>query len=171
MALQLLHVGCGNAPLPTWFSEGGAEVAETRLDINPEMDVDIVASMTDMGDIGPFDVVYSCHCLEHLAPHEGKKALEECLRILSPGGHAIMIVPDLEGIEPTNDPVYESPSGWVTGLDMYYGLAWCVENNPYMAHKTGFVEKTMRETLGAIGFSKVQVMRSGGYNLVGIGIK
>jgi SAM-dependent methyltransferase len=171
VALRVLHVGCGNAPLPAWFSESDSPIVETLLDINPEMDVDIVASMTDMGEIGPFDVVYSCHCLEHLYPHDGDTALKECLRVLEPGGRAIMIVPDLGGVACDDTVVYESPSGPVTGRDMYYGHSGCVRNNPYMAHRNGFVEAGMRDILTRAGFSRVDVMRGGGWNLVGVGTK
>lgn len=39
-----------------------------------------------------FDFVYSSHCLEHL--NDPKEALENWVRILKPGGHIIVTVPD-----------------------------------------------------------------------------
>lgn len=42
------------------------------------------------------DVIYSSHFLEHLDPKIGRGLLEECLRVLKPGGRARICVPDLE---------------------------------------------------------------------------
>jgi len=111
----ILHVGCGHEPLPPWFQ--GA--VETRLDIDPRCEPDVVASMTDLGDIGPFDVVFSSHSLEHLAPHDVGVALGEFRRVLKPGGRLVVIVPDLEDVRPTEDVLYVSPAGPIAGIDMY----------------------------------------------------
>ena len=87
--MQVLHVGCGSEPLPAWLGE----VTETRLDIEPACNPDIVATMTDLGAIGPFDMVYSSHCLEHLMPYEVPVALSEFRRVLAPGGVVMINVP------------------------------------------------------------------------------
>ena len=42
------------------------------------------------------DVVYSSHFLEHLDPQSGRRLLQECLRVLKPGGLIRICVPDLE---------------------------------------------------------------------------
>jgi predicted SAM-dependent methyltransferase len=42
------------------------------------------------------DFVYSSHFLEHLERPVGKRLLEECLRVLKPGGVVRIAVPDLE---------------------------------------------------------------------------
>ena len=39
-----------------------------------------------------FDFVHSSHCLEHL--HDPKQALDNWLRIIRPGGHVVVTVPD-----------------------------------------------------------------------------
>lgn len=41
---------------------------------------------------GHFDFVHSSHCLEHL--HDPAEGLRSWLRILAPGGHLIVVVPD-----------------------------------------------------------------------------
>jgi len=41
---------------------------------------------------GSFDFVHSSHCLEHL--HDPKQGLRNWLRVLKPGGHIIVTIPD-----------------------------------------------------------------------------
>lgn len=130
------------------------------MDIDPTVSPDIVAPLTDMGDAGPFDVAYCCHALEHLAPHEIDRALQEFRRVLEPGGYLIVTVPDLDGILPTDDVIYDSPAGPITGLDMYYGKASMVADNPFMAHRFGFVRKTLEQFLTRAEFTVKNVVIS-----------
>lgn len=161
----VLHVGCGTAPINE-FLEGYKEI---RMDIDPSCNPDIVASLTDMGDIGQFDAIYGSHVLEHFAPHDVKKVLSECHRVLKPGGIVVIIVPNLYHVRPTRDVVYESPAGPITGLDMFYGKESLIADNPWMAHKTGFVAATLKEALS--GFPVSEVRELSDYNLLGIGVK
>lgn len=162
----VLHVGCGYEPLPEWLS--GLGHAETRLDIDPDCEPDIVASMTDLGPIGPFDMVFSCHCLEHLAPHDVPVALAEFSRVLKPDGKAVIMVPDLEGVAATDEVLFVSPAGPICGLDLFYGLRTALPERPYMAHRTGFVSLTLQAALDAAGFSTVGVQRLAGHNLLAV---
>jgi ubiquinone/menaquinone biosynthesis C-methylase UbiE len=152
--------------LPPWL--GGEEV---RLDIDPDTKPDIVASMTDMGEIGPFDAVYSSHALEHLYPHDVPVALAEFLRVLRGGGMALVIVPDLEDVRPTEEVLYETPAGPVAALDLYYGYRPWLRTCPYMAHHTGFISATLEKALAAVGFQNVRTQRLSGWNLMGVGLK
>ena len=161
MTLRILHVGPGHMPLPAWL----AQFDETRLDIDPALKPDIVADMRDMGDIGEFNFVYSSHNLEHLYPHDVPKALAEFYRVLVPGGVAIISVPDLGGVEPSEDVLYMSPMGPVCGIDMIYGMRAELLDQPYMAHHTGFVEKTLRKALEDAGFEIVNLARQPAFTL------
>lgn len=163
---SLLHVGCGSGSLPDWMNYD-----ETRCDIDPECFPDIVASMTDLGDIGGFDVVYSSHCLEHVYSHEVNKALTEFRRVLNKGGYTMIFVPDLEDIKANEDTLYESPAGPMTGLDLIYGHRRQIEDNPHMQHKTGFTQETLRQALEKAGYSKIEVLRLEPYNLMAVGVK
>jgi ubiquinone/menaquinone biosynthesis C-methylase UbiE len=163
----LLHAGCGDTPRPAW----AVGLDEVRLDIDRRCNPDIVANITSLGDIGPFDALYSSHCLEHLYPHQVPVALAEFLRVLKPGGKALIIVPDLEDVRPTEEALYLSEAGWICGLDMYYGKASLVAENPFMAHHCGFVAETLRETMEAAGFIDCVVMREPGFNLVAVGAR
>lgn len=166
--MKVLHVGCGGQTLPDFVC---ADPQETRLDADASCAPDVVASVTDMGDIGEFDIVYACHMLEHLAEHDVALALAEFRRVLVPGGRVLIIVPDLEGVPPDATVMYESAAGPVRGLDMYFGMAKYLHNKPYMAHRTGFVEATMRAALEAAGFAHISIIRGEHYQLVGIAAK
>ena len=165
--LRVLHVGCGIAPLPEWLQ--GHE--ETRLDLNPEHEADVVADMTTMGDIGTYDAIYCSHALEHLSASDAARALTEFHRVLNPGGYAAIFVPDLEGVHPTEDILYVSPAGPVSGLDLIYGFHSFIGKFPHMQHRTGFIRETLDAALQGAGFTRVIVNRISHYNLMGVGIK
>jgi len=165
---RLLHVGCGWGKLPD--DPAFAGLKEVRLDIERATSPDILASATDMGDIGTFKVVYACHVMEHLFPHEVPVALKEFHRVLEMGGACYIQVPDLEDVRPTNKVLVNSAAGPVAGLDMYYGFRPAMKVLPYMAHHTGFVSETLEQELVEAGFKPI-VQRLPDYNLLGIGLK
>ena len=166
--MKILNVGCGRHARPEYF---GAEWEEVRLDIDPETKPDIVADMVDMGPIGPFGVVYTSHAIEHLYPHDVQKALREFLRVLLPGGFAMVIVPDLEGVKLTDGVLYECPDGPITAMDMIYGHVGTLQNNPHMAHHCGFVGETLKAALLDAGFQSVEIKRFSPYNLMAVAQK
>lgn len=127
--------------------------------------------MTSLGDIGPFDAIYCSHALEHLFPHDAATALTEFVRVLAPGGQALIFVPDLEDVKPTQEVLYQSVSGPITGHDLFYGYAPYLEINPYMAHRAGFVADSMTAALDAAGFSSSLVKRLQHHNLMAVATK
>lgn len=153
--------------MPEWLNH----YTETRLDINPDCNPDIVANMLDLGDIGTFDAILSIHSFEHLYPHEVKKALGEFRRVLNDDGALIVFVPDLEGVQATEEVLFTAPCGDITGLDLIYGHREFIETMPYMAHHNGFTSNTLRDTLESNGFSKVKVTRLSNYDMMGVAIK
>lgn len=165
--MRVLHAGAGGGALPDFLR--GEEV---RLDIDPATGPDIVASMVDVGDIGPFDVVYCNHALEHLYPHEVGRALREFHRVLKDNGFALVFVPDLEDVKATEEVLYESPDGPITGLDLIYGKRDRIASMPHMAHHTGFTAATLAQAFREAGFVRVETKRIGPcFNLMGVGIK
>lgn len=168
MKKRLLNVGSGGSTaLPEMF----ADFEHVRLDIEPECNPDILAPMTDMGDIGRFDVVLCSHALEHLYPHDVPVALGEFWRVLKMQGHCLIFVPDLEGVQANEVVLYHDQSGPITGLDLIYGHRRHMPTQPHMAHHYGFTRATLTEALLQAGFAKAECSRNPGYNLMGVGIK
>lgn len=165
--MRVLHVGCGREPLPAWIEA----TEEVRADINPSVSPDLCVSMTDLGDVGPFDCVYSSHALEHLPREDVDKAMAEFYRVCKPGGHVIAIVPNLEGVRPTTETVYWCECGPINGLDMIYGYQKFIKDNPYMEHKSGFVKDTLAEVFERAGFGVYRVDVHSEWNLFGVGVK
>lgn len=163
----VLHVGCGGDKLPEWLRGS----IETRLDIDPDHNPDIVGDMLDLGAIGPFDLVYCSHALEHLFPHDVTTALQGFHRVLSEGGGVILFVPDLEDVQANDDVLFESPAGPICGLDLIYGYRKMLKDKPYMAHKTGFTCETLHKALTDAGFVKSSVSRLSDFALMGAAIK
>jgi hypothetical protein len=98
-------------------------------------------------------------------------ALAEFLRVLRPGGIAIIFVPDLEDVKPTEEVLYESPAGPIAGLDIIYGHRASLKAHPFMAHHTGFIASTLAGALVIAGFANAKVERLSGYHLMGTGTK
>lgn len=164
---SVLHVGCGGSPLPAWL----AGTVETRLDIDAQHNPDVVRDMREIdASVGKFDVVFSNHAVEHLYPHEVVPTLQGFRAALNDGGCAIVIVPNLYGISPTDEVIYESPCGPITGHDMYYGHRHLIQSNPFMAHHCGFVPWMLRDAIETAGYKSVHVRADDCYNLIGIGV-
>jgi len=85
-----INLGCGSRIHPDW----------RNLDVNPY--VEGVESWKASEGIPAasqsVDVVYHSHLLEHLQQEEGEDFIQECLRVLKPGGILRIVVPDLERI-------------------------------------------------------------------------
>lgn len=83
--------------------------AYLTADLN-RRDVDLQVDMSDMREVrdGEFDTVIACDVIEHIP--DDRKALTEIHRILSPGGVAILTVPQKDGLETTfSDPAITDP--------------------------------------------------------------
>jgi SAM-dependent methyltransferase len=166
---QVLHVGCGPKradDLHPTFQTG--DWREIRVDINPAVRPDIVASITSMPQVGgnSVDAVWSSHNLEHLYAHEVPTALREFLRVLKPGGFVLLTMPDLQKAAEfvaqgkLEEPIYQSPAGPISAIDICFGhRASIAQGNEFMAHKTGFSALTLAQKLAACGFQNIQVER------------
>jgi predicted O-linked N-acetylglucosamine transferase (SPINDLY family) len=174
---KVLHVGCGGADvrsLPAYFQGFWDEV---RLDINPAVRPDIVASMLDMSAVAEatIDAVFSSHNIEHLYPHEVELALKEFRRVLKPEGLLVLTCPDLQAVcalvaaDKLDEPAYVSPAGPIAPLDMLYGhRASMAKGNLYMAHKTGFTVTTLEESLVKSGFNSCTIRQGVNFDLLAL---
>lgn len=165
---RVLHVGCGGSPLPSWL----AGYEETRVDIDPRWFPDVIASAAELGIVsGRYDALLCAHTLEHLTRSDVGRALREFYRVLRPGGFAAIFVPDLEGVLPTQDVLYVSPAGPITGLDLIYGFSPLSSEMVPMQHRTGFVQSTLEAAMKDAGFERVVVNRMSCYNLMAAGMR
>jgi len=88
--LDLLNIGCGRQFHPSW----------TNVDLestSPNVTQHNLLSGIPF-DVARFDAVYHSHLLEHMTPEHGQSLVEECFRVLRPGGIMRIVVPDLEQI-------------------------------------------------------------------------
>ena len=171
----VLHIGCG-VHIPDKLHETfrGPDWTEVRLDINPAVSPDIVASITDMQDVADhsFHALYSSHNLEHLHPHEVPLALKEFRRVLHPQGFALLTVPDLQQVaefiarDQAEEPILMTDKGPIAPLDVVFGFRpFLARGNLYMAHNFGFTATTLHAALAEAGFATVAVERDGVFNL------
>jgi SAM-dependent methyltransferase len=169
----VLHVGCGPPYEENLHDRfGGADWRELRLDIDAKMEPDIVASMVDMRDTVPsesVDAVWSSHNIEHVFAHEVPQVFGEFLRVLRPGGFALVTTPDLQRAAERiasgrlEDPLYEADAGPVTPLDMVYGHGREIARGfHFMAHRTGYTARSLERKLRDAGFGDVKVRREPG---------
>jgi hypothetical protein len=160
-----LHVGCGPARKDqTTRAFAGPDWRELRLDIDPNVQPDIVGTMTDMGAVASESVeaLFSSHNIEHLYPHEVPVALGEFLRVLKPDGFAVITCPDLQSVaalvaqDRLLEPAYMSPAGPIAPLDILYGHRPAMAaGNLYMAHRCGFTRRVLADVLRSAGFATV----------------
>lgn len=88
--LPYLNLGCGGKIHPDWVN----------VDMAPRM-AGVQACDLRRGIPFPddtFEVVYHSQVLEHIPPEEAPFFIQECLRVLRPGGRIRVVVPDLESI-------------------------------------------------------------------------
>lgn len=85
-----LHLGCGRHPHPAWINADLVPVDDDvrALDVTRPLPFE-TASM---------EAVYHAHLIEHLEPSIGRRFIEDCYRVLRPGGVIRVTVPDLEQI-------------------------------------------------------------------------
>jgi SAM-dependent methyltransferase len=157
-----LHVGCGRRRKDrTVEAFAGPDWNEVTLDIDERIRPDIVDSLPDLEKTpsGRFDAVYSAHILEHLYPHEIEPALRSFWRVLNDDGFAIATCPDLQSIGErlaagdVEKPLYVSPAGPVTALDVLYGFRPALaKGNLFMAHHGGFTVQSLVAAFREAGF-------------------
>ncbi|HET6449383.1 MAG TPA: methyltransferase domain-containing protein [Conexibacter sp.] len=163
----VLHVGCG--PLDhkgLYAGFRGPEWREVRLDIDPGVKPDVVASITDMTPVpsSSVDAVWSHHNIEHVFSHEVPLVLKEFARVLRPGGEVLIATPDLQSVARAiaagrlEDRLYRAPAGDIAALDVVYGMRGEIERGrEYMAHRTGFTVRTLGRRLNQAGFVRVRI--------------
>ncbi|MGJ3522814.1 class I SAM-dependent methyltransferase [Nitratidesulfovibrio sp. D1] len=86
----LCNLGCGRRHNPAWIN------IDFHGDGDNVLPWDLRRGLP-LPD-GSCDVVYSSHVIEHFDRHGGRRFLDECRRVLKPGGILRLVAPDLEGV-------------------------------------------------------------------------
>jgi SAM-dependent methyltransferase len=166
----MLVLNAGSGPIDPTRLHGAFKSPiwrEVRLDVDPGIKPEIVASVTDMREAVPtahFDAIWCSHILEHLYDHEIPQALAEFRRVLKSDGFALFNCPDLEKIVKLIDTIgvesvaYQSPAGPIAAIDMLHGHRRSIaEGNQFMAHRTSLTAPRLARLLLAADFDEVRV--------------
>lgn len=165
---QVLHVGCGSATIERMTSGFRQGWKEIRFDINPSVNPDLVGTITDMAAVTDesVDAVYSSHNVEHVYSYQVASVLKEFRRVLKSDGFLVVTCPDIQSVAKQvaegrlTDPLYISPAGPITALDIIYGhAASLTKGEEYMAHRTAFTAETLTTELRGAGFGTIGMRR------------
>lgn len=83
-----VNLGCGGVPFRGWLN---IDLDRAEADIR----ADLTEGLPFLPD-GQFDAVYSEHFLEHIPRKAAAALLKDCCRVLRPGGHIRLAMPDLD---------------------------------------------------------------------------
>lgn len=167
---KVLHVGCGSATIrkmTSGFQQGWKEV---RFDINPNVNPDIVGTITDMVAVPSesVDAVYSSHNVEHVHWFQVGPMLREFWRVLRPDGFLVVTCPNIQAVAEQvakgnlTDPLYVSPIGPISAMDIMFGhVASIKRGEEYMAHRCAFTRETLIGALEEAGFPTIGSSRRG----------
>ncbi len=86
----MLNLGCGSIFHSDWLNVDFQGQGNKVLGYNLELGIPFADNS--------FDIVYHSHILEHFSKKRAEFFLEECFRVLKPGGLLRIAVPDLENI-------------------------------------------------------------------------
>jgi predicted SAM-dependent methyltransferase len=165
----VVNVGCGRldgSRLPAYFDGWRA----LRVDIDPAVQPDLVADLTDLAPIaaGTVDVVWAAHCVEHLYAYQVPHALREFRRVLRDDGFVCLIVPDLQTVasyvaaDRLHEPLYQSPAGAITPHDVIFGFGEAIAGgHDAMAHRCGFTPGMLQHSFQALPFGELLLRRRG----------
>lgn len=161
---KLLHVGCGPQNKNNLKGFNNAEWDEIRFDIDENVSPDIKGTLTDLSLVmtSSIDAIYSSHNIEHLHSYQVPIALKEFIRVLKPEGFVVLTCPDLTSVceviikKGLTEPVYVSPAGPISPIDILYGhREYVAQGNEFMAHKCGFTYSSLSDSFFNAGFSGV----------------
>lgn len=157
----------------------GDDWREIRLDLDVRVRPDIVASTADLAFLrdGSLDAIWSSHTIEHLYEHEVRTALAGMTRVLRRDGFVLLTTPDIVKVAVEiaagrlEEPMYASPAGPITPVDVLFGLRSAIAaGNGFMAHRTCFSSVRLGRFLVEAGFAEARVWDGEGFDLWAIGL-
>ena len=99
--------------------------------------------------------IYSSHFLEHIPHRNVKFVLQECSRVLLPGGNITIEVPNLkESLQKFLK--MDERTRWENGWEQIFGN----QKRQFEYHKTGFTKGRLKELLAKTGFERITLSLS-----------
>ncbi|WP_288082621.1 class I SAM-dependent methyltransferase [Xylanibacter rodentium] len=162
-----LHLGCGHNFLDGWLNTDMCDGGDIRF-------LNAGKPYPFMDEI--FEYVFSEHLFEHLSMEEGLTMLQECFRVLKPGGHLRLTTPDLDFLirlyEHPEEECHKEYIRWSIGafdesVKRFYGAeeipAMFVLNNFIRSwgHRMVYNQPVLKSMLEKVGFKNVRICRSG----------
>jgi SAM-dependent methyltransferase len=149
-ANHLLDVGCGKGSFMLRMREHGWNVEGSEVDADGVEYARSINGLTvHLGNLeninfpdNTFDVVTSNHVIEHV--HDPIALIQECLRILKPGGKLVLATPNMDSFG-----------------HRYFERNWTHLDPP--RHLRLFTQKTLRECAEKAGFQTMDVWCPPGY--------
>ena len=163
-----LNLGCGNKFFPGYLNVSYWEQLSSGTiykDPNGEKGALLLNHDLSLGipaESNTLDVVYHSHFIEHLSYKDAWKFLEECFRVLKPGGIHRAVVPDLQ----LWINAYNSGDNFLFDKYLTYGL----KGDKYLygtkaaifmgmlhnhGHKCGWDYEMLSDVLRKVGFSVI----------------
>lgn len=177
---KVLNVGGNSKDIPIPNQYDGWE--HVLLDIDAEGNPDVVCDARELTDLpqANYDSIYCSHNLEHYYRHDVEKVLTGFLHVLKDDGFAYIRVPDMGELMKIvvqrdldiDDFLYQSPSGPIAVIDVIYGYGKEIARSgqDFFAHKTGFTQKSLKDTLLRAGFTAVYI-RPGELEILAVAFK
>lgn len=141
------------AKLPLRLDIGGAAnpyAADEYTTVDIAGDPDVLADARDLPFAdGEVDSIWASHVLEHLAIVDVPKALAEWLRVLRPGGRAIIRVPNFDYVA----------KYWLTGPDRGWAeaMVFGLQTGEGEFHKSAHTAGSIKADIEAAGFECLRV--------------
>lgn len=147
---KLVHLGCGEIDHPQFINVD----ALRRHHVHYVHTVERLPMFTD----NSVDLIYCCHCLEHLSHLEVPGVLTEWARVIKPGGTLRISVPDFDKIL----AIYQD-----TGKDMREIQAVLMggQDYQYNFHKVAFSHSYLKGLMEKAGFTSVCIWEPGSDDL------
>lgn len=146
-----IDIGCGPDPVSQYGQQFPLMKSCRGWDL-PDGDAQLLASAPD----GTFDFVHSSHCLEHMV--DPRVALGHWLRVLKPGGHLIVTVPDEDMYEQGVFPsTFNSDHKWT--FTMHKARSWSPKSINLMALLAVFADQAQTLKLEQLDASFRQIGR------------
>lgn len=128
-----IDIGCGPDPVSQYVQQFPLMKGCRGWDL-ADGDAQLLASVADAS----FDFVHSSHCLEHMV--DPPTALDHWLRVLKPGGHLIVTVPDEDMYEQGVFPsTFNSDHKWT--FTMHKARSWSPKSLNLMHLLAGLADR------------------------------